>query len=441
MIHQAASTIQRFIKHTMARFPSFRAMSLSLLEQRKRELYAVYLTDVLNDYYARRDDTLRIWTTKHEHRQHVVCPDHVKKPPPPCLFAVTVDEAYETMTTNKLMLDGIKVKWFAFTFSEWYSNFYVDHVSKIGIYHNNGDGIVNYHYQRPASPLYYQGQIESWKYKQQQQELQQEAQRILHQQRQHQQQQRNFWRKFGSSLHDNTPPTRAAPLVSFSDHDSSDSLASHSRTTTGRSPRTSATIESSITHEPHSARPHTFPSSSSFPSTDFSAHMPGASFMRPTRLTRAVTAASDLQLFWSTSGTGDPPDTPDKAEPARAYPTSHYHTHQRDYDKHETSSEHERDTDTFDPFIVNFQRTLVRDDNGSKFIAAEQSSAIRSSLAHSFEQPMPYNSSPIVNALADHFTDNDISHSDYDDDLQSSDYDSHSPKDHADAHITSFGDY
>ena len=112
----------------------------------------------------------------------------------------------------------------------------------------------------------------------------------------------------------------------------------------------------------------------------------GTSFMRSTQLTRAVFNAAEQELL----AIGF-----EHFEPARAATLASGPN--RDHAEPEYNHEGYRD---HDPFIVNTQRTLIRDDHGSKFLAAEQSSAIRSSMAHAFEQPAPYDSSPLVNALA-----------------------------------------
>jgi len=52
-----------------------------------------------------------------------------------------------------------------------------------------------------------------------------------------------------------------------------------------------------------------------------------------------------------------------------------------------------------DPFVVNIQRTLVRDDTGARYPVSYQATAVRMSYAHALEQPSPYDSAPLVCAL------------------------------------------
>lgn len=147
----------------------------------------------------------------------------------------------------------------------------------------------------------------------------------------------------------------------------------------------------------------------------------GLSFMKDTALTRAIFRAADFEFL----STGFP------AKPVleSSWPA---HTNDRadDHDKprqstFESSSRFEHD----DPFIVNVQRTLRRDDDGSKFVAAEQTTAIRSSVAHAFEQPAPYDSTALVDALA-HYSDDD--YHDRDNDYDDRDDDTHEDDDHRD---------
>lgn len=159
---------------------------------------------------------------------------------------------------------------------------------------------------------------------------------------------------------------------------------------------------------------------------------PGISFMRSTPLTRAVFSAAEHESheheFLATWRDSSP------ALASGLRPDHAKYTRDNHHDEHERPAYPEEHHDD-DPYIVNVQRTLVRGDDGSKYVAAEQTSSIRTSVAHAFEQPQPYDSAPLVAALA---TDDDTTdhHSHTSDNELYSHHDTGPGSDHGEAHLT-----
>ena len=154
--------------------------------------------------------------------------------------------------------------------------------------------------------------------------------------------------------------------------------------------------------------------------------------MRSTPLTRAVFSAAEHEAheyeFLATWRDSSP------ALASGLRPDHAKYTRDNHHDEHERPAYPEEHHDD-DPHIVNVHCTLVRGDDGSKYVAAEQTSSIRTSVAHAFEQPQPYNSAPLVAALA---TDDDTTdhHSHTSDNEQYSHHDTGPGSDHGEAHLT-----